>query len=209
MGEFLRTATALALLATVGMAQAGPVFQGRLANGTHSGTCTVSGANKCAMFYNTTLDFTILNDWNIGKGFWFDNPIPTSAHFLARTEGAAQTDFTGWVLPQLNQFQSLWNDVGRTTAGLMGQFDGVKLDDAYWSGSGSYPYFGSFFNSDGTYGMNNREVAHYVVAVRPGDVAPSASEPAPVPEPATLALVGSALLGIATTRRRKPAVAMA
>ena len=41
--------------------------------------------------------------------------------------------------------------------------------------------------------------AVYAVAVRPGDVIAS------VPEPATLALVGAALLGVVTTHRRKPA----
>ena len=61
-------AAAAAMVALMGAAQAAPVFQGRLADGTASATCTVSGTGKCAMFYNTTLNITILNDWNIGTG---------------------------------------------------------------------------------------------------------------------------------------------
>ena len=53
---------AAAVLALTGAAYAAPVFEGRLADGTASATCTGSGAAKCAMFYNTTLNVTILND---------------------------------------------------------------------------------------------------------------------------------------------------
>ncbi len=57
---------AAAMVTLTGAAQAALVFQGRLADNTASSTCTVSGLNKCTSFYNTTLDITILNNWNIG-----------------------------------------------------------------------------------------------------------------------------------------------
>jgi hypothetical protein len=98
-------AAAAAMVALVGAAQAAPVFQGRLANGTASSTCTVSGTTKCAMFYNTTLDITILNDWNIGTGFWSATAAEGSAQDLAKSAGEAQTDFVGWVLPTGDLFQ--------------------------------------------------------------------------------------------------------
>jgi hypothetical protein len=48
-------AAAVGLMALVGMAEATPVFQGRLADGTASSTCTVSGAGKCTMCYDSRL----------------------------------------------------------------------------------------------------------------------------------------------------------
>jgi len=37
-------------------------FEGRLADGTPSATRTVFGPNQCTMFFNPTLNITILND---------------------------------------------------------------------------------------------------------------------------------------------------
>ena len=119
---------AATMLALSSAAYAAPVFQGRLADGTANATCTVSGAAKCAMFYNTTLNVTILNDWNIGRGFWSATAAAGSAQALAESAGAAQTDFTGWFLPTgdrgsvagaLNQYLSIWSDVGSSLAGLL------------------------------------------------------------------------------------------
>jgi len=119
---------AAAIVALTGAAHAASVFQGRLANGTASTTCTVSGLDKCAMFYNTTLDITILNDWNIGRGFWSATAAAGSAQALAESAGAAQTDFTGWFLPTgdglqavgaLNQYAYIWNDVGGSLGGIV------------------------------------------------------------------------------------------
>lgn len=200
---------AAALVAMAGAAYAAPVFQGRLADGTASATCTVSGATKCAMFYNTTLDVTILNDWNIGRGFWSATAAAGSAQALAASEGAAQTDFTGWFLPTgdglqaagaLNQYLSIWNDVGNTLAGLQAQFDGVQ-SGLYWSGTeitaglGAW-YFGPVFGNQSVFPQS---VELFAVAVRPGDVTAS------VPEPQTLALALLALgaTGVASRARRR------
>lgn len=91
---------AAAMVALTGAAQAALVFQGRLADGTASSTCTVNGPTRCAMFYNPALDITILNDRNIGMGFWSDTAAAGSAQALAASAGAAQTAFTtGWGLP--------------------------------------------------------------------------------------------------------------
>lgn len=142
---------ATALWALTGVAFAAPDFQGRLADGTASTTCTKSGATKCAMFYNTTLNITILNDWNIGTGFWSDTAAAGSAQDLAESAGVAQTGFTGWLLPTgdgaalagpLNQYLSIWIDVGSSQAGLQAQFDGVPRPSPYscWSGTVYAPH---------------------------------------------------------------------
>ena len=205
----------LALVATLAWgslstASANPVFQGRLADGTASSTCTVSGAGKCAMFYDSDLKITILNDWFIGFGNWRANAAAGSAQALAASKGASETNFaTGWVLPTgdgtqlagaLNQYLSIWNDVGGTFMALEAQFDGVQ-PAGYWS-STAYPdasgeawRFNAFFGDSAHPPQRNLLNA---VAVRSGDVADS------VPEPQTLALVIVALGVGALARRRRP-----
>lgn len=71
----------------------------------------------------------------------------------------------------------------------------------YWSATTFAPnttLAWDFFFSAGGQGFHGKQTEFYAVAVRDGDVF------AAVPEPATLALVGAALLGIANTRRRRP-----
>jgi hypothetical protein len=203
-------AAVAAVVALTGAAHAAPVFQGRLADGTASTTCTVSGPDKCAMFYNATLDITILNDWNIGLGVWSGSTPPAagSAQALAEAAGAAQTDFTGWFLPTgdglatagaLNQYLSIWVDVGGSPAGLQAQFDGVR-SVVYWSGTEYAPTPGDawrFFAGLGGQSDFSKNNALYAVAVRPGDVSAS------VPEPQTLALVLLALGATAVARGRR------
>ena len=202
---------AAAMMALSGAAYATPVFQGRLADGTASATCTVSGATKCAMFYNTTLDITILNDWNIGRGIWSGSTPPAagSAQALAESAGDAQTDFTGWFLPTgdggsgagaLNQYLSIWRDVGSSLVGLQAQFDGVQ-SGIYWSGTAIVAGVTSWtFNAGtGTQRGGRPGIAQYAVAVRPRDVTAS------VPEPQTLALALLALGATVVARRRRPA----
>lgn len=208
MGRLGTWAATAAVVALSGAAHSAPVFQGRMADGTASTTCTATGATKCAMFYNTTLDITILNDWNIGRGFWSATAAAGSAQALAESEGAAQTDFTGWFLPTgdgfqgagaLNQYLSIWNDVGGSLAGLQAQFDGVR-SLVFWSGTEYAPnpirawYFRTL---DGGQGLVDKVNPLYAVAVRPGDVTAS------VPEPQTLALALLALGATVVARRRR------
>lgn len=124
----LRFLAAVIFLGVVaGAAHATGAFQGRLADGTPSATCTVTGPGKCAMFYSPTLNATILNDWNIGPGIWsasppfgsiayfdwFANdgypyvampfpgnpPSPPIIQVLIEKAGRAQTAFSNWRLP--------------------------------------------------------------------------------------------------------------
>ena len=162
------------------------------------------------MFYNTTLNVTILNDWNIGRGFWSATAAAGSAQALAASAGAAQTAFTGWFLPTgdggsvagaLNQYLSIWSDVGSSLAGLQAQFDGVQ-SFYYWSGTEYAPdpdLAWYFYSVDGGQSDVGKFIALYAVAVRPGDVA------ARVPEPKTLALALLALGATVVARRRRPA----
>jgi hypothetical protein len=216
MNTLSLVAVSAALVTLTGAAQAAPLFQGRLANGTASSTCTVSGTTKCAMFYNTTLNITILNDWNIGKGFWSATAAPGSAQALAESAGLAQTGLTGWFLPTgngnqvagpLNQYQSIYNDVGRSELGLSLQFDGF-VTNLFWSSTeyavnpASAWYVGSASGFFGSVAAKNSLL--YAVAVRPGDVIPSVPSVS-VPEPQTLALTLLALGATVAVRRRQQA----
>jgi hypothetical protein len=200
-------ATMTALLGMAGTAQA--AFQGRLANGTPSTTCTVSGASKCTYFYDTTLGITILNNWNLGSGTWSASAASGSAQALAASAGFAASGLAGWVLPTgegwaaagaLNQYASIWNSVGSTFAGLSDQFDGVQTG-RYWSGTvwaqGPTNAW-SFTSFNGGQGVGSQTTPLFVVAVRPGDVA------AAIPEPQTYALMLMGLGAVLLARRKRP-----
>jgi len=183
-------------------------FQGRLVDGTHSATCTVSGPNKCTMFFNPTLNITILNNWNLGQGNWSATADSGSAQALAASAGLAASGLAGWVLPTgngnlaagaQNQYLSIWNDVGASFAGLNGQFDGVQ-SEFYWSGTEDLPNPFSmwYFNpSSGYLGSAFLYYGWHAVAVRPGDVAP-------IPEPQTYAMLLAGLGALLVAVRRRP-----
>lgn len=194
----------------LGSASAASPFEGRLANGEPSSTCTVTGVNKCAMFFDSTLDITILNNWNIATGVWSATADAGSAQWFAALAGRLGSNFeTGWVLPTgdrsqaagaLNQYLSIWDDVGGSFDGLSGQFDGVQAG-AYWSGTANVLSPGNawFFVSQGAYQSHTSvDEAWYAVAVRPGDVA------AAVPEPQRYAMLLAGLGMLVMVVRRRP-----
>jgi hypothetical protein len=199
-------AGAVAMVLLTGAAQA--AFEGRNATGAADNTCTATGVGKCVMFYDTTLDITILNNWNIGQGTWNASAASGSAQALAAAAGFNVTGLTGWVLPTgnaqrapgaENQYLSIWNSVGSTLAGLSGQFDGA-VNYNYWSGTefapnptGAWSFYTNLAHQDYDYKLNPL----HAVAVRPGDVAA-------VPEPETGAMMLVALGAFATLVRRRP-----
>ena len=211
-GVMLAKAVAVGvLLASAGLAQALPLpfsaFEGRNADGSVNTTCMASGATKCVMIYDSTLDITILNNWNIGSGIWSATAAAGSAQALAETAGFNATGLTGWRLPSgdrpqpagpLDEFESIWADVGGTLPGLQSEFDGVQTF-FYWSGSESVASLAWFFGTDFGFqypaGKNDQLFA---VAVRSGDVV------AAVPEPESLALVLVGLVAAGVARRRRP-----
>jgi hypothetical protein len=207
MRKTITGAVAAGLTAMAAVAQAEAAFQGRLADGTPSSTCTVSGSAKCASFYDASLDITILNDWNIGQGIWSATAAAGSAQALAEAAGFAVTGLTGWVLPTadvdqpagaLNQVLSIWLSAGAMSTALPGQFDGVQTSGFYFSSSVSRPLFGAWaFNSNGGFTDSSVDVPRFAVAVRPGDVAA-------VPEPQTwlMLLTGFGSVALACGRRR-------
>ncbi len=206
-------ATAVAA-SCLGSASAVTVFQGRLADGTPSSVCTVSGTSKCTMFYDTLLNITILNDWNIGSGPWSATSAAGSAQALAATAGYAASGLTGWVLPTggdgpavaLNQIGWIFANAGGSFASLRGQFDGV-LADSYWSGSEYDQDPLQAWSLLAEYGWqfpNLKQDWRFAIAVRPGDVA------AAVPEPQAYAmlLAGFGALVLAVRRRQHASTAL-
>jgi MYXO-CTERM domain-containing protein len=196
-----------AAMLAAGVAQA--AFEGRDATFAASSTCTASGATKCTYFYDTTLDITILNNWNIGRGFWDAGAAAGSAQALAATAGFAASGLTGWVLPtgdggepagNLNQYLSIWNSVGNNFVDLSAQFDGVQIS-AYWSGTvvfapnpglGAWYFLSAFGAQSGVEQINPLSA----VAVRPGDVAA-----VPEPQAYAMALLGLGVLTVLARRR--------
>lgn len=204
-----KTVTLLGAMTLVGAAQATSAFEGRLANGTASATCTASGTTKCAMFYNKTLDLTILNDWSIGTGYWSSTAAAGSAQALAESAGASQTNFKGWFLPtgdgnlpagSGNQFKAILDAAGGSFNALATQFDSVR-GSAYWSGTEYAPESNGAWYFMPLYSIQAYEFKNvtnlYALAVRPGDVT------AAVPEPQTWALALVGLTGVLLARRRR------
>ena len=210
---FAKALAAGVLMASAGLAQAlpFPAFEGRDANGTVNNSCTVTGATKCVMIYDKTLNITILNNWAIGTGFWSATAAADSAQALAETAGIAETGLTGWRLPTgdgtggyqtagaLNEYLSIWTDVGSNFDNLASEFDRV-FNGGYWSESEPFLNSGAWFFDTGsgdqlTAGKNFQLFA---VAVRSGGVV------AAVPEPESLALVLVGLVAAGVARRRRP-----
>ena len=187
-------------------------FFGRDASNQADGSCTAlgtGGTTKCTSFYDSTLNITILNNWNIGSGIWDGSASPsaTSAQGIAGTAGFNATGLSGWVLPTgngdalpgaTNQYLSIWYDVGGSFQGLRNQFDGVQTE-VYWSGT-EYreDYAWLFDTTNGNQNYEDKRAVFFAVAVRSGDVAD-----AQIPAPATLTLLGLGLAGIGAARRKQ------
>ncbi len=175
-------------------------FQGQDANGAFDNSCTVSGAGKCAMYYDATLNIEILNNWSIGRGSW------SQAQALAETAGFDATGLTGWVLPtgngsdaagSQNQYLSIWNAVGSSLAGLQAQFDGAQAS-YYWSGSEFSPGAAAWLINayNGSQSVVGEDGGDFAVAVRAGEISA-------VPLPGAAWLLLSGLLGPISLWRRK------
>jgi hypothetical protein len=163
------------------------------------------------MIYDSTLNITFLNNWNIGTGTWDGSATPAagSVQALAEAAGFAATGLTGWRLPTgddfhptdtaLNELRSLWTDVNGTFAGLQSEFDGVQ-PAVYWTGSEfdalNAWVFDAVGGGNGGFGIVRTNTRFSVVAVRSGDVV------AAVPEPESLALVLIGLMAAGVSRRR-------
>jgi len=141
----------------------------------------------------------------ISRGDWSAAAAAGSAQALAASAGFAASGLPGWVLPTgngsaaagaQNQYLSIWNQVGSSSAGLSSQFDGVQFSP-YRSGTEYALDPGSAWFFIGFQSFGDKAQTLYAVAVLPGDVAL-------IPEPQTLALALLALGATMVVRRRRP-----
>lgn len=170
------------------------------------------------MIYDTTLNITWLSDWNYAKTSGFDTDGLMdwdTANVWA--ENLVYGGYSDWRLPvadssgggrgagselghmyMVNAGATYPNDIlsGSNTENLALL---ENMQSYYWTGTeigtGSAWFFAV---SEGTQAGNSKLDLLSAVAVRSGDVAA-------VPEPTTIALATWALLGIAATRKRRPA----
>ncbi len=100
-----------------------------------------------------------------------------------------------------------YTELGNSAGGPLnntGVFQNL-IGDIYWSGTPAYSTYGSrahYFDFGIGYQSTNYTYMNYsAIAVRPASVS-TAGGPAPVPEPSTMLLLGSGLVGVAGLRRR-------
>lgn len=129
-----------------------------------------------------------LRDWNV-------NGLQTWSTQMAWAEALTFAGSSDWQLPSLDEYHSLTSSYGNLAQRI--EFTSVQPAD-YWTSSVIAPGVRGYgvYPTNGSLTFAGLDVRMFAVAVRHVGSAN-------VPEPATLALVGAALLGVLLASRRR------